>query len=258
MTLVSCILYSVIFSPVMYAAYSVLTVAFFVVVSPYFLYQALRYRKYITNLRATVGLSSGVVQPRRRRVDLDPRRVGRRGPHGARAAAGAARALPASADLPVDDDDDRPADRPQQSSVRRRGVLLPVRPRVHRQAHAAAGEAPALHHDGDGDLAEPAARLPSRRREDGARQRPHLVAVVSAVPARPALLPSRPPPHRPLLHAERRVGAPHRRHRRSARPGYRHRLAEVRLARAARTDRARSRAAIACCASSACRPTVRS
>jgi 3-deoxy-D-manno-octulosonic-acid transferase len=39
----------------MYAAYSVLTVAFFVVVSPYFLYQALRYRKYITNLPQRLG-----------------------------------------------------------------------------------------------------------------------------------------------------------------------------------------------------------
>ena len=39
----------------MYAAYSVLTVAFFVVVSPYFLYQALRYRKYITNFVQRLG-----------------------------------------------------------------------------------------------------------------------------------------------------------------------------------------------------------
>lgn len=39
----------------MYAAYSVLTVAFFVVVSPYLLYQALRYRKYITNLPQRLG-----------------------------------------------------------------------------------------------------------------------------------------------------------------------------------------------------------
>jgi 3-deoxy-D-manno-octulosonic-acid transferase len=39
----------------MYAVYSVLTVAFFVVVSPYLLYQALRYRKYITNLPQRLG-----------------------------------------------------------------------------------------------------------------------------------------------------------------------------------------------------------
>jgi 3-deoxy-D-manno-octulosonic-acid transferase len=39
----------------MYAAYSLLTVAFFVVVSPYLLYQALRYRKYITSLPQRLG-----------------------------------------------------------------------------------------------------------------------------------------------------------------------------------------------------------
>jgi 3-deoxy-D-manno-octulosonic-acid transferase len=39
----------------MYAIYSVLTVAFFIVVSPYFLYQAIRYRKYITNLAQRMG-----------------------------------------------------------------------------------------------------------------------------------------------------------------------------------------------------------
>ena len=39
----------------MYAIYSVLTVAFFIVVSPYFLYQAIRYRKYITNLPQRMG-----------------------------------------------------------------------------------------------------------------------------------------------------------------------------------------------------------
>jgi 3-deoxy-D-manno-octulosonic-acid transferase len=39
----------------MYAVYSVLTVAFFVVVSPYLLYQALRYRKYIANLPQRLG-----------------------------------------------------------------------------------------------------------------------------------------------------------------------------------------------------------
>src|ERR671911_1156647 len=39
----------------MYAAYSVLTVAFFLVVSPYLLYQALRYRKYIGSLPQRLG-----------------------------------------------------------------------------------------------------------------------------------------------------------------------------------------------------------
>jgi 3-deoxy-D-manno-octulosonic-acid transferase len=39
----------------MYAAYSVLAVAFFVVMSPYLLYQAVRYRKYITSLKQRMG-----------------------------------------------------------------------------------------------------------------------------------------------------------------------------------------------------------
>jgi 3-deoxy-D-manno-octulosonic-acid transferase len=39
----------------MYAAYSVLIVAFFVVMSPYLLYQAIRYRKYITSLKQRMG-----------------------------------------------------------------------------------------------------------------------------------------------------------------------------------------------------------
>src|SRR5918993_5243008 len=40
----------------MYAAYSVLTVAFFVVVSPYLLYRALRYHKYIASLAQRLGI----------------------------------------------------------------------------------------------------------------------------------------------------------------------------------------------------------
>jgi len=39
----------------MYAAYSVLIVAFFVVVSPYLLYQAIRYKKYIVSLPQRMG-----------------------------------------------------------------------------------------------------------------------------------------------------------------------------------------------------------
>jgi 3-deoxy-D-manno-octulosonic-acid transferase len=39
----------------MYAAYSVLIVAFFVLVSPYLLYQAIRYRKYISSLTQRMG-----------------------------------------------------------------------------------------------------------------------------------------------------------------------------------------------------------
>ena len=40
----------------MYAIYSVLIVAFFVVMSPYLLYQAIRYRKYVTSLPQRLGI----------------------------------------------------------------------------------------------------------------------------------------------------------------------------------------------------------
>src|SRR5205085_10506560 len=39
----------------MYLAYSLLTLAVFIVVSPYFLYQAVRYQKYIGTLRQRLG-----------------------------------------------------------------------------------------------------------------------------------------------------------------------------------------------------------
>src|SRR5882724_4045585 len=39
----------------MYLAYSLLTLVVFVVVSPYFVYQAIRYRKYIGTLRQRLG-----------------------------------------------------------------------------------------------------------------------------------------------------------------------------------------------------------
>src|SRR5918993_1512985 len=39
----------------MYAIYSILIVLFFVVTSPYLLYQAVRYRKYVTSLRQRLG-----------------------------------------------------------------------------------------------------------------------------------------------------------------------------------------------------------
>ena len=39
----------------MYTVYSLLSFAVFVVVSPYFVYQAIRYKKYIGNLRERLG-----------------------------------------------------------------------------------------------------------------------------------------------------------------------------------------------------------
>src|SRR5919204_3208200 len=39
----------------MYSLYSLLTLIVFVVVSPYFIYQAIRYKKYISSLRQRLG-----------------------------------------------------------------------------------------------------------------------------------------------------------------------------------------------------------
>ena len=117
---------------------------------------------------------------------------------------------------------------------------------LRREPDAAAGEAAAVHHDGNRDLAEPAARLPSRGRPHGAGQRPHLVAVLSALSPGAAVLPPRAGARRSLLHAERGIGAPHHRDRRGSRQGRRDRQPEVRFARPARApptaaDRGRNR-----------------
>ena len=146
----------------MYALYSVLIVAFCAVMSPYLLYQARAIPEVHRNLPQRLGYLPRFVQSRRRRVDLDPCRVGGRSADRPRAAAGAARALSEAAPVPLDDHDDGAADCPQQPSIRRRSVLFSLRPGLHRQPDARAGEAAALHYDGDGDLAEPSARLPPR------------------------------------------------------------------------------------------------
>ncbi len=130
--------------------------------------------------RSASGYLPRVLQPRRRRVDLDSRRVGRRSADRAGAAAGAARALPAAAALPLDHDDDRPADRRASNLQDVDEVFyFPVRLGVHRRRTLRLVQAAALHDDGDRDLAEPAARLPRARRQDGDGQRPDLGPLVS-------------------------------------------------------------------------------
>ena len=106
--------------------------------------------------------------------------------------AGAARALSGPAHLPVDDDADRPAGRADAAARDVDAVFFfpfDLPPFVNRTLRLV--QAAALHHDGDRDLAEPAARLPAAGREDDARERPDFVAVVSAVPARARVLPRR-------------------------------------------------------------------
>ena len=61
--------------------------------SPWFLYQAIRVPEVHRQPGPADGLPARQLQPGRRRVDLDSRRLGRRGPDGARAHRRPARAL---------------------------------------------------------------------------------------------------------------------------------------------------------------------
>ena len=177
--------------PSMYAAYSVLIVAFFLVVSPYLLYQAIRYRKYIVSLPQRMGylpvsfnldgdesiwihaVSVGEVLTIRALLPQLRERYPR------------LRLFVSTTTMAGQQVAQ------EQPAVCRRGVLLSLRSRFHRESDAEAGAAPAVHHDGNRNLAKPVARVPPRRRQDGARQRPHLYALVSALPARAILLPAR-------------------------------------------------------------------
>jgi hypothetical protein len=161
----------------MYLAYSLLTLAVFIVVSPYFLYQAVRYKKYIGSLRQRLGFL-----PITFNIDAEESiwihavSVGEALTARALAADLKSR-YPAPPPLPVDDDDRRAAGGAPEPVERRRGVLFSVRLDLHRPPHARPRPAAALHHDGDRDLAEPAARVPPPRHPDGDDQRPHLASA---------------------------------------------------------------------------------
>jgi hypothetical protein len=58
----------------MYLAYSLLTLAVFVVVSPYFLYQAVRYKKYIGSSPAPASRRSPSTSTPRTRSGFTPSR----------------------------------------------------------------------------------------------------------------------------------------------------------------------------------------
>jgi 3-deoxy-D-manno-octulosonic-acid transferase len=109
-----------------YSLYSVLIVTFFLVMSPYLAWQAVRHRK----VHRQPGPAAWAICPcrstwtARNRSGFHAVSVGevltaRRAP--AAAQGSATRASP----VPVDDDDDGAADRAQQPAVRGRGLLLP-------------------------------------------------------------------------------------------------------------------------------------
>ncbi len=172
----------------MYLLYSLLTLVVFVVVSPYFLYQAIRHDKYIGSLAQRLGYL-----PISFNVDGDESiwihavSVGE---------ALTARAL--AADLKAR----YPRLRLFLSTTTIPGQQVAQRSLQHVDAvfyfpfdwtfivapHAQSREAAPLHHDGDRDLAEPAARVPRARRQDRDDQRTDLVAIVSALPTDPAVL----------------------------------------------------------------------
>src|SRR5439155_26554871 len=97
--------------------------------------------------------------------------------------------LSTAAALSVDDDDRGAAGGAQQPLERRRGVLFSVRLGLHRAPHARPRASASVHHDGNGDLAEPAARVQEGGRADRGDQWPQLVAIVSALPVYPPLFP---------------------------------------------------------------------
>ena len=101
----------------MYALYSVLIVTFFLVMSPYLAWQALRYRKYIGSLRQRLGyLPISFNLDGEQSIWIHAVSVGE--VLTARALLPQlTRALSAFPAVPVDDDDDGAADRAQQPAT---------------------------------------------------------------------------------------------------------------------------------------------
>src|SRR6476659_9021401 len=113
----------------MYLAYSLLTIVVFIVVSPYFVYQAIRYQKYIGSLRQRLGyLPIAFNVDGEESIWIHAVSVGE---------ALTARALSASSSLPLDHDDRRTAGGATRRAACRWGVLFPLRLDLHRRAHAA-------------------------------------------------------------------------------------------------------------------------
>ena len=222
--------------------------------SPWFLYQAIVYRKYVGSLRRADGPAARQLQPRRRRVHLDPRRVGGRGAVGPRPHRRAARTVPETDALPVDHDPHRRADRADPPSGRRRR-LLPSRSTSRSSSTARCGLVrPRLFIMMETEIWPNLLRACRRQGVKtmlvngriSARSYPRyrLARRFFRVGARR---------HRSLLHAERRVGPAHHRHRRRSGARGGHRQPEVRLARIAGRGRPAG-APAASCATSACRP----
>ena len=125
----------------MYLAYGLLTLVVFIIVSPYFLYQGIRYKKYIGSLRQRLGfLPIAFNLDSEESIWIHAVSVGEALTARALAADLKAR-YPRLAAVLIDDDDRGAAGGASQPATRRRGVLFPVRLGVHRAADAQPGEA---------------------------------------------------------------------------------------------------------------------
>ena len=175
-------------------------------VSPWFLYQAIRYKSTSpasVNGWATCPFRS--IWTPSLRSGSTPSPSGKSSPRGR--CPRSEGALSAAARVPLDDHIRGAAAGAAQPAGRRCGVLFSVRSQ-HLRAPNAEPRAPApLRHDGDRDLAQPAARMPAARDQDRDCERPSVAAFVSTLSDGAGLHEGRARRYRSLLRAERRVGA---------------------------------------------------
>jgi hypothetical protein len=168
-----------------YLLYSLLTLLIFVIVSPYFVYQAVRYKKYIGSLRERLGyLPISFNIDGEESIWIHAVSVGEA--LTARALAADLKARYPRLRLFLDNHDSRP-------QVARASLGPSLTPCsfpfdwafiVRRTLHL--GEAPPAHHD-DRDLAQPPPRAASGRKTIAITS--HLVAFIRPLPDDPAVLP---------------------------------------------------------------------
>ena len=138
----------------MYLVYSLLTLLVFVIVSPYFVYQAIRYKKYIGSLRERLGyLPISFNLDGEESIWIHAVSVGEALTARALAADLKARYPRLRLFLSTTTIAGQQVAKASLGRVVDARVLLSVRLGVHRAPHAEPGEAASLHHDGDRDLA---------------------------------------------------------------------------------------------------------
>jgi hypothetical protein len=186
----------------MYLVYSLLTLLIFVVVSPYFVYQAIRYKKYIASMRELLGyLPISFNLDAEESIWIHAVSVGEA--LTARALAADLKARYPRLRLFLSTTTILGQQVAKASLAASTPFSLPVR-LVHRAAHAELVLPP--HHDERRRLAQPAPGMPQARREDR-HDNGRISSRSSALPADPSVFPPRAGRHRSVLRAERGVGA---------------------------------------------------